>query len=204
MPAGMAGKSALYGALFGLLPIGWIVLNVIFLYQLTNEAGLFDVLQKSITGITDDRRLQLLLIAFCFGAFFEGAAGFGTPVAVTAAILMGLGFTPLAAAGLSLIANTAPGGLRRAGHARSSRWPRSPDSTCKRSSAMVGRQLPFFSLLVPFWLIWAFVGFRRMLEVWPAILVAGVVVRGPAVPGVELSRTLAGRRRRRDRARWAR
>ena len=108
MPLAMAGKSALLGALFGLLPIGWIVLNVIFMYHLTNDVGLFDVLQKSITGITTDRRLQLLLVAFCFGAFFEGAAGFGTPVAVTAAILMGLGFTPLAAAGLSLIANTAP------------------------------------------------------------------------------------------------
>ncbi len=84
------------------------MLNVIFMYQLTNDAGLFDVLQKSITGITTDRRLQLLLVAFCFGAFFEGAAGFGTPVAVTAAILIGLGFKPLAAAGLSLIANTAP------------------------------------------------------------------------------------------------
>ncbi|MEO8719361.1 MAG: L-lactate permease, partial [Burkholderiales bacterium] len=98
MPTEMATKSALYGALFGLLPIGWIVLNVIFMYQLTSEAGLFDVLQKSIIGITPDRRLQLLLVAFCFGAFFEGAAGFGTPVAVTAAIMMGLGFKPLAAA----------------------------------------------------------------------------------------------------------
>lgn len=94
----MAGKSALFGALFGLLPIGWIVLNVIFMYQLTSEVGLFDVLQKSITSITTDRRLQLLLVAFCFGAFFEGAAGFGTPVAVTAAIPMGLGFSPLASA----------------------------------------------------------------------------------------------------------
>ena len=91
MPAAMAGKTAVYGALFGLLPIGWIVLNVIFLYHLTNEVGLFDVLQKSITRHHADRRLQLLLVAFCFGAFFEGAAGFGTPVAVTAAILMGLG-----------------------------------------------------------------------------------------------------------------
>src|SRR5881227_2536747 len=108
MPISMAAKSALFGAMFGLLPIGWIVLNVIFMYRLTNEAGLFDVLQKSITGITTDRRLQLLLVAFCFGAFFEGAAGFGTPVAVTAAILIGLGFPPLEASGLSLIANTAP------------------------------------------------------------------------------------------------
>ena len=173
MPAGMAGKTAVLGALFGLLPIGWIVLNVIFMYHLTNDVGLFDVLQKSITGITTDRRLQLLLVAFCFGAFFEGAAGFGTPVAVTAAILMGLGFKPLAAAGLSLIANTAPVAFGALG---------TPiivlaavtGLDIHQLSSMVGRQLPFFSVLVPFWLIWAFVGFRRMLEIWPAILVAGV------------------------------
>jgi len=173
MPAAMAGKTALWGALFGLLPIGWIVLNVIFMYRLTSEAGLFEVLQKSITGITTDRRLQLLLVAFSFGAFFEGAAGFGTPVAVTAAILMGLGFSPLAAAGLSLIANTAPVAYGALG------TPIVVLSAVTgldiyKLSAMVGRQLPFFSVLVPFWLIWAFVGFRRMIEIWPAILVAGV------------------------------
>jgi lactate permease len=173
MPVEMAGKTALLGGLFGLLPIGWIVLNVIFMYQLTTDTGLFEVLQKSITGITNDRRLQLLLVAFCFGAFFEGAAGFGTPVAVTAAIMMGLGFKPLAAAGLSLIANTAPVAYGALG---------TPivvlaavtGLDLQALSAMVGRQLPFFSLLVPFWLIWAFVGFRRMIEIWPAILVAGV------------------------------
>jgi len=178
MPVGMAAKSAFYGALFGLLPIGWIVLNVIFMYQLTNSVGLFDVLQKSITGITNDRRLQLLLVAFCFGAFFEGAAGFGTPVAVTAAILMGLGFKPLSAAGLSLIANTAPVAYGALG---------TPivvlaavtGLDLHALSAMVGRQLPFFSVLVPFWLIWAFVGFRRMIEIWPAILVAGVTFAVP-------------------------
>src|SRR5215217_3179186 len=108
MPAGMAGMAAVYGAAYGMLPIGWIILNVIFLYQLTNEKGEFTILQDSIASITRDRRLQLLLIAFCFGAFFEGAAGFGTPVAVTGAMLIGLGFSPLAASGLSLIANTAP------------------------------------------------------------------------------------------------
>jgi len=178
MPAAMAGKTALLGALFGLLPIGWIVLNVIFMYQLTNEIGLFEVLHKSITGITPDRRLQLLLVAFCFGAFFEGAAGFGTPVAVTAAILMGLGFAPLSAAGLSLIANTAPVAFGALG---------TPvivlaavtGLDINALSAMIGRQLPFFSLLVPFWLIWAFVGFRRMIEIWPAILVAGVAFAVP-------------------------
>src|SRR3546814_5691598 len=108
MPAPMAGAAAVYGAAFGLLPIGWIILNVIFLYRLTEQSGQFNILRDSIAGITPDKRLQLLFIAFSFGAFFEGAAGFGTPVAVTAAMLMGLGFAPLQAAGLSLIANTAP------------------------------------------------------------------------------------------------
>ena len=108
MPVSMAGLAAVHGAAFGLLPIGWIILNVIFLYQLTSEKGEFAVLQRSIGAISDDRRLQVLFIAFCLGAFFEGAAGFGTPVAVTAAMLIGLGFRPLAASGLSLIANTAP------------------------------------------------------------------------------------------------
>ena len=108
MPAGMAGRAAWLGGLTGLLPIGWIVLNIIFLHQLTERNGSFKVLQDSIAGVTEDRRLQLLLIAFSFGAFFEGASGFGTPVAVTGAILMGLGFSPLAASGLSLIANPAP------------------------------------------------------------------------------------------------
>jgi lactate permease len=173
MPAKMAGLAALNGALFGLLPIGWIVLNIIFLYRLTEEAGSFGVLKDSIARITPDRRLQLLLIAFSFGAFFEGAAGFGTPVAVTAAILIGLGFSPLAASGLSLIANTAPVAYGALG---------SPILALAavtgldllQLSAMVGRQLPFFSILVPFWLIWAFAGFRGMKEIWPAILVAGV------------------------------
>jgi len=173
MPAKMAGLAALNGALFGLLPIGWIVLNIIFLYRLTEESGSFKVLQDSIARITEDRRLQLLLIAFSFGAFFEGAAGFGTPVAVTAAILIGLGFSPLAASGLSLIANTAPVAYGALG---------SPVIALAavtgldllQLSAMVGRQLPFFSVLVPFWLIWAFAGWRGMKEIWPAILVAGV------------------------------
>ncbi len=172
MPAGMAGMSAVYGAGFGLMPIGWIILNVIFLYQLTNEKGEFDVLRHSIRGISDDRRMQVLFIAFCFGAFFEGAAGFGTPVAVTAAMLMGLGFSPLSAAGLCLIANTAPvafGALGTPVIALSA----VTGLDLLELSGMIGRQLPFFSVIVPFWLIWAMVGFRRMLEVWPALLVAG-------------------------------
>ncbi len=108
MPADMSLRATVLGAVSGFFPIGWIVLNVIFLYQLTVEKGAFETLQATIGGVTADRRLQLLLIAFSFGAFFEGASGFGTPVAVTGAILIGLGFSPLAASGLSLIANTAP------------------------------------------------------------------------------------------------
>jgi lactate permease len=173
MPASMAVASAIFGAAYGLFPIGWIVINVIFLYQLTHERGLFAVLRGSITSITRDQRLQLLLVAFCFGAFFEGAAGFGTPVAVTGAILMGLGFTPLAASGLSLIANTAPVAFGALG---------TPVIALQSVtgldlldlSAMIGRQLPFFSVIVPFWLIAAFAGFRGTLAIWPAVLVAGV------------------------------
>jgi len=173
MPAPMAGTAAMYGGFTGLLPIGWIVLNIIFLQQLAENNGSFKVLQDSLSGITEDRRLQLLLIAFCFGAFFEGAAGFGTPVAVTAGILIGLGFSPLAASGLSLIANTAPVAFGALG---------TPVITLAKVhgydlmevTAMIGRQLPFFSLLVPFWLIWAFAGRKAMWEIWPAILVTGL------------------------------
>ncbi len=173
MPASMALGAAGYGVLYGLFPIGWIVLNVIFLYRLTVANGSFLTLQRAIAEVTSDRRIQLLLIAFAFGAFLEGAAGFGTPVAVTAAILMGLGFSPLAASGLSLIANTAPVAFGALG---------SPIIALSAVtgldlnvlSAMIGRQLPFFSLLVPFWLIWAFAGWRAMMEIWPAILVTGV------------------------------
>src|SRR6266478_6647828 len=173
VPVGMILTSAVYGGTYGLFPIGWIVLNVIFLYQLTNERGLFDVLRKSITGLTQDRRLQLLLVAFSFGAFFEGASGFGTPVAVTGAILIGLGFTPLSASGLSLIANTAPVAFGALG-APLIGLQGVTGLDLKELSAMVGRQLPFFSVIVPFWLIWAFAGFRGMIEIWPAVLVAGV------------------------------
>ncbi len=173
MPADKAGLAAGYGAAYGLMPIGWIVLNIIFLHQLTEANGSFLTLQRSIAGITDDRRLQLLLIAFSFGAFFEGAAGFGTPVAVTAALLIGLGFSPLAASGLSLIANTAPvayGALGTPVIALSA----VTGIDLLDLSAMIGRQLPFFSLIVPFWLIWAFAGWRGMMAIWPAILVCGV------------------------------
>jgi lactate permease len=173
MPAGMAGRAALLGGFTGLLPIGWIVLNIIFLQQLCVRNGSFKVLQASLSGITGDRRLQLLLIAFCFGAFFEGAAGFGTPVAVTAGVLIGLGFSPLAASGLSLIANTAPVAFGALG---------TPVITLAKVhgydllplTAVIGRQLTVFCLLVPFWLIWAFAGRKAMVEIWPAILVTAV------------------------------
>ncbi len=178
MPAPMAGKTALFGALTGLLPIGWIILNVIFLYKLSESTGRFKILQDSIAGITNDRRLQLLLVAFAFGAFFEGASGFGTPVAVTGAILIGLGFSPLAASALSLIANTAPVAYGALGTPIIG-LQSVTGLDLNTLSAMVGRQLPFFSLLVPFWLIWAFAGFKRMMEIWPAILVTGVAFAIP-------------------------
>ncbi len=173
MPFGLAARATGYGIAYGLFPIGWIVLNIIFLYRLTVEHGSFRILQESIAGITPDRRLQLLLIAFAFGAFFEGAAGFGTPVAVTAAVLIGLGFSPLAASGLSLIANTAPVAYGALGTPVIALAAVTGLDLLDLSS-MIGRQLPFFSLLVPFWLIWAFAGFRGMAEIWPAILVTGV------------------------------
>jgi lactate permease len=173
MPAGLAMRAAVLGAVVGFFPIGWIVLNVIFLYRLTVATGAFATLSQAIGGVTRDRRLQLLLIAFSFGAFFEGASGFGTPVAVTGAILIGLGFSPLAASGLSLIANTAPvayGALGTPIAGLASVTGLDPYLL----GAMVGRQLPFFSLIVPFWLIWAFAGWRGMLQIWPAILVCGL------------------------------
>ncbi|PYT34797.1 MAG: lactate permease [Acidobacteria bacterium] len=173
MPAGMGARTAVYGACYGLFPIGWIILNVIFMYDMNCASGRFKILQESLMGITQDRRLQLLLIAFSFGAFFEGAAGFGTPVAVTAAILIGLGFKPLQASGLSLIANTAPVAYGALG------TPLIALQTVTgldllQLSGMAGRILPFFSVLVPFWLLWAFAGFNGMIEIWPAVLVAGV------------------------------
>ncbi|HYX28059.1 MAG TPA: L-lactate permease [Pyrinomonadaceae bacterium] len=178
MPWRMTVGSAAYGAAYGLFPIGWIVLNVIFLYQLTYECGRFEQLRHSITGLTEDRRLQLLLVAFSFGAFIEGACGFGTPVAVTGAILIGLGFTPLAASRLSLIANTAPVAFGALG-APLIGLQGVTGLDLHSLSAMVGRQLPFFSLIVPFWLICAFAGWRGMIEIWPAILVAGVAFAVP-------------------------
>ncbi|MBV8851468.1 MAG: L-lactate permease [Methylobacteriaceae bacterium] len=173
MPAGMSLRATVLGAVTGFFPIGWIVLNVIFLYRLTVETGAFPILQATIGGVTEDRRLQLLLIAFSFGAFFEGASGFGTPVAVTGAMLIGLGFSPLAASGLSLIANTAPvayGALGTPIAGLASVTGIDPFLL----GAMVGRQLPFFSLIVPAWVVWAFAGWRGMIQVWPAVVICGI------------------------------
>jgi lactate permease len=178
MPAPITARAGFYGALFATTTVCWIIFNLIFLYRMTVKAGLFTILQDSIGGITNDRRLQLVLIAFCFGAFFEGAAGGGTPVAVTGAILIGLGFHPLAASGLSLIANTAPvayGGLG------------TPIIVLQgvtgfdllHLSAMVGRQLPLFSVIVPFWVVATFCGFRGTWQVWPAILVGALAFAIP-------------------------
>lgn len=178
MPAGAMLATSVYGAAYGLFPIGWIILNLIFLYSLTVRKGLFDVLRQHLAQIAPDPRVQVVLIAFAFGAFFEGAAGFGTPVAVTSAILMQLRFPPLLACGLSLIANTAPVAYGALG---------TPIITLAavtgldlfELSAMAGRQLPFFSLLVPFWVVWALAGWRGTLGVWPVCLTAGVAFAVP-------------------------
>ncbi len=172
MPVALAFAAAFNGAAYGLFPIGWIVLAAIFVYDISVSTGQFEVLKRSIATLSDDRRIQVLLIAFSFGAFIEGAAGFGTPVAISAAMLIGLGFKPLQAAGLALIGNTAPVAFGALGTplivlARVTELPL--DSL----SMMVGRQLPLFSVIIPFWLIWAMTGWRSMLEVWPACFTAG-------------------------------
>lgn len=178
MPVTAAGATTVYGAAFGLFPIGWIILNVIFLYHLTVDKGLFTVLRNSLARVAPDPRIQLVLIAFSFGAFIEGMAGFGTPVAITGAILIQLGFKPLQACCLALIANTAPVAFGSLGI---------PITTleavagldAKLVSAMVGRQLPFFSLIIPFWIVAAYAGWRGMLAVWPASLTAGAAFAIP-------------------------
>jgi lactate permease len=172
MPAKTAFAASAFGAAYGFFPIGWIVLNILFLYQLTKEQGAFDKMQASVGAISSDRRIQLVLIAFALGAFFEGTSGFGTPVAITGALLIGLGFNPLQASGLSLIANTAPVAFGAMG---------TPILALQgvtgldllTLSKMVGRQLPIFSMIVPFWLIAAYDGRRGMRETWPVLLVAG-------------------------------
>ncbi|MCI0684238.1 MAG: lactate permease LctP family transporter [Gemmataceae bacterium] len=160
------------GAAFGLLPIGWIVLMAIFLYSLTVTTGQFEIVKHSVAALSDDRRIQALLIAFSFGAFIEGAAGFGTPVAISAALMMGAGFKPLYAAGLALLANTSPVAFGALG---------TPIITLAQVtglevlalSQMAGRQLPIFSLIVPAWLVWVMAGWRGVVGVWPALVVCG-------------------------------
>jgi lactate permease len=172
MPAQLAGMAAVNGAVFGLFPIGWIVLNAMFVYNLSVETRQFEVMQRQISSVSGDRRIQALMIAFCFGAFIEGAAGFGAPVAITGALMIGLGFKPLEAAKLALIGNTAPVAFGSLGIPLTTM----ADITgldLMKLSAMVGRQLPIFSLLVPFWLVAAQVGWRGMLAVWPACFVTG-------------------------------
>jgi len=172
MPVVLAAASAGYGIAFGLFPIGWIVLNAIFIYDVTVRTGKFEVVKHGIAALASDRRIQALLIAFSFGAFIEGAAGFGTPVAISAALLVGLGFKPLEAAGLSLLGNTAPVAYGALGTPLIA-LAKVTELDLGQLSAMVGRQLPFFSLLIPFWLVVVMAGWRGMLEVWPACLVAG-------------------------------
>jgi len=172
MPTGMAFASAGYGACFGLLPIGWIVLSAVFLYHLTVRTGQFEIVKRSVAAISPDRRMQALLIAFSFGTFIEGAAGFGTPVAISAALLIGLGFSPLYAAGLALIANTSPVAFGALG---------TPIITLAKVSGldemalsqMAGRQLPLFSLVIPAWLVGTMSGWKGVKGCWPAILVCG-------------------------------
>lgn len=172
MPVPLAGAAACYGAAFGLFPIGWVVLNAMFLYRVSLETGGFAEMQRRLAGVSVDRRIQALLIAFCFGAFVEGLAGFGAPVAVTGALMIGLGFRPLEAAKLALIGNTAPVAFGSVGI---------PIVTLSRVTgldevtlgAMVGRQLPWVAVVVPFWLVWAQSGWRGMVGVWPVCLVTG-------------------------------
>ena len=195
MPAGMSIRASLLGVVSGFFPIGWIVLNVIFLYQVTVSTGRFELLKRAVGGVTEDRRLQLLLIAFSFGAFFEGASGFGTPVAITGAVLIGLGFSPLAASGLSLIANTAPVAYGALG---------TPIAGLAQVTgldpyilgAMVGRQLPVFSLIVPFWVVWAFAGWQRHEGRLAGDPGHRAFIRDPAIRDLELHQSLDRRHRR--------
>jgi lactate permease len=172
MPVRLAAATAIYGAAYGLLPIGWIIVNAVFLYNLTVSTGQFAIVKSSVARLSGDRRIQALLIAFSFGAFIEGASGFGTPVAICSALLMGLGFTPLYAAGLALIANTAPVAFGAIGTPilTLAAVTGIPAATL---SAMAGRQLPLVSLIVPAWLVATMSGWRGLRGVWPAVFVCG-------------------------------
>ena len=180
MPIGLAAAAATHGMAFGLWPISWVVLNAVFFYNLTVASGDFDVIRRSLARLTDDRRIQALLVAFCFGALVEGIAGFGAPVAISAAMLAGLGFEPVSAAVLALVANTAPVAfgsigipVTTLGGLLAPILGRDVASTTRDLSAMVGRQLPLFSLVVPAYLVVLLAGWRRMIEVLPAVVTAG-------------------------------
>ncbi len=172
MPAGMALRATANGFAYGLWPISWIILNAVFLYKLSVKSGQFEIIRSSVVSITHDQRLQVILIGFAFGAFLEGSAGFGAPVAITAAILAALGINPLYAAGLCLIANTAPVAFGALGI---------PILVAGKTAGidpmligkMAGRQLPLLSLFVPFFLVWLMDGFKGVRQTWPAVLVAG-------------------------------
>ncbi len=173
MPVAMALASAVYGFLFGLWPIAWIILTAVFLYQVTVKTGQFEIIRASVVSLTEDQRLQMLLVGFSFGAFLEGAAGFGAPVAITAALLVGLGFNPLYAAGLCLITNTAPVAFGAMGIPITVAAQVTGMDALKIGQ-MAGRQLPLLSLIVPFWVIMMMDGLRGVRETWPAILVCGL------------------------------
>jgi lactate permease len=177
MPVGLALDSALFGAAFGLFPIVWIVINAIFIYNVIVDTGHFDTIRDSLAGVSNDRRVQVVLIAFVFGALLEATAGFGTPVAITGALMAGLGFEPIYAAALALLSNTAPvafGGfgipILTAGAVSG--------LDVQELSSMVGRQTPFLALIIPGMLVTVMAGFRRMLEVLPLVAVAGIAFAG--------------------------
>src|SRR3989475_357172 len=173
MPLSLAGMSFVYGVGFGVLKIAWIVLAAVYLYDVSVFTGQFEIMKESVAGITADRRLQVLLVAFCFGAFIEGAAGFGAPVAIAGAFMIGLGFAPFHAAALNLLANTSPvawGAIGTPIHTLAAVCGL-PESDL---NAMIGRILPFTAIIVPFWLVRTMVGWKDTLEVLPAILVVGV------------------------------
>src|SRR6201993_3357359 len=174
MPPTLAAISFGYGVAFGVLKIAWIVLAAVYLYDISVETGQFEIMKESVAGITADRRLQVLLVAFCFGAFIEGAAGFGAPVAIAGALMIGLGFRPFHAAALNLIANTAPvawGSIGIPIHTLAA-VTALPESDL---NAMIGRILPFTAIIVPFWLVRTMVDWKETFEVLPAILVVGVL-----------------------------
>jgi glycolate permease/lactate permease len=180
MPLGLAVSAATHGMAFGLWPISWIVMSAVFFYNLSVQSGDFDVIRRTLARLTADRRVQVLLVAFCFGALIEGIAGFGAPVAITAAMLAGLGFEPVAAAVLALVANTAPVAfgsigipVTTLGGLLAPIFERDQQATTQALSAMVGRQLPFFSLLIPAYLVVLLAGWKRMVEVLPAVVAAG-------------------------------